>query len=90
MSHRNKEPVLVSDVESVNGTDGVIPSTMRLYIAHEEFEEIGSGDVYLYPQRIFKVITAGINRELSPLPVAGREQASNRFKPRMVEAHFKL
>jgi hypothetical protein len=87
----DQEPVLVSRVELVNGPNVKIPSVVRLYFAHDEVEEAGSGDVYLQvPQGIFKSIGIGINGKLSSLPIASWYESGNCFKPSVIEGALKI
>jgi hypothetical protein len=91
VDHWNHKAVLVSGVEFVNGPDGNIPSTVRLYIAEDEFEEVRGGDIYLnLSQGSFKAIDAGINRELCAPPVTRGNQSSHRLEPRMIESTVKI
>lgn len=91
MNHWDQQPVFVSNVEFVNGPDGKIPSVVRLYVGHEEVEELGDGDIYLQvPQGGFKIVRGGVNRELAPSPVAGGNQSRHSFKPNMVKRTLKI
>ena len=59
----NQEAMFISPVKCVNGPDGIIPSTVRLYVGEYEVVK-GTGFRYLSLfQRTFHVVTGRINRE---------------------------
>lgn len=64
IQHWNQEPMFVRSVQYVNGPNGIIPSTVRLYIGDYEVVKGGTSHVYLSLfERIFQKLTGRINRE---------------------------
>jgi hypothetical protein len=86
-----EKPVLVSAVEFVYGPDGRIPSTVGLYLAHEESEEPGGGDVYLeLREGSFKRIRSGKAGKLISSPISTGDQSHNRVQPNIIQSTFQI
>jgi len=93
----DKKAMLVSDVHFVQGPNGVIPSTVGLYLAYEESEKLRGGDVYLQVrQRTFKMICCRVNGELcippfiSPDCSLRGDQSRGRFKPNVIQSALQI
>jgi hypothetical protein len=86
----NKKPMLISDVQSVYGPNGVIPSRVGLYIAHHSAEEVG-GLIYAVPaKRGFKVVLGGVGGEFSELSQGMRGEFSDGFDPSIIEGTLEI
>jgi hypothetical protein len=82
----NKESVFVSVVKIVNGPNGVIPSTARLYRVNHEAIELGAKDVYFgFRERAFYLFDSFPDRELSPIILKGRRDSLNSLEPCIVQ-----
>jgi hypothetical protein len=64
----NQKAMFISNVISVNGPDGRIPTVVRLYLVQDQPEKAGMDDIYfLLSKRSFKTISGGVNREFGKL-----------------------
>lgn len=87
----DKKPMFVSDVESVHGPDGHIPSRVGLYIGKHHPKKLVRGPIYSIPaKRSLKVVISGVDREFSELPEGVGGEFGNRLNPRIIEGALEI
>jgi hypothetical protein len=87
----NKQPMFVSDIQSVYGPNGKIPSLVGLYITNHHLKQIPRSFIYAVPaKRGFKRIISAVNRKLCELSESMGSQLSNGFDPRIVKGTLEI
>lgn len=87
----DKQPVFISQVQSVYGPNGVIPSCVRLYLVKNHVEQSSGGRIYSIPAKgIFKGISCRIDREFSEFSQSAGSDFSNGFDPGIVEGALEV
>lgn len=87
----DEKPVLVSNVQSVYGPYGVIPSSVGLYFVKHHLEQIPRGLLYSVPAKGgFKLIFSQINREFGESPQSRGGELCNGFDPGIVEGALEI
>jgi hypothetical protein len=88
---RDEEFVFVSNVQCVQGPNGVIPSVVRLYIVNDQIEQSGVGLMYFSAlERVYKVIFGIPERESGVRVKNGRNEGCNGFNPSQIKSGFEI
>jgi hypothetical protein len=92
VNERYEKPMFVKDVQLVNGPNGVIPSTVRLYAAHHQLEQSEIGDVYFsIPKRSFQKLIRRVDGKLLFLGVKrGGCEFFEGSQPSIIEGGFQV
>jgi hypothetical protein len=87
----DKKPMFVSDVKTAYGPNGMIPSRVGLYLAHDHPEQISGNSIYSVPaKRGFKGIACGIDREFREFTHGAGCELCNGLNPSVVEGALQI
>jgi hypothetical protein len=87
----DKKPMLVSNVQFVNGPNGLIPSRARLYLVEHKAEQARASDVYFgLAKGTFRFFDGLVNREFSSVAQESGREILNRPEPCVVESGMQI
>ncbi len=86
----NEQPMFVRNVEQVNGSDGVIPSVVRLYVVNEEWADSRIGRVYCSSkENAFKLFLVRVDRKLGVV-IRRKSEPLKGSQPCKIESAFQV
>jgi len=86
----DEQAMFISNIEIVNGPNGIIPSTVRLYCVHDEIEESRGALYTSFLKPTFYLFSALANRHFCPIINESRRDLFDSLKPDIIKGTIQI